>query len=144
MKLEQRPADDFDIPFLLALRRETMDPHLLATGASTSEERHRDRLMHQFGWGRVLMLEGEPVGLLKVVREPPVWEIVQIQLGEKLRGRGIGGDLLRQVIAEAAASGCGTKLSVLKANPARHLYERLGFVTVSESEHEFFMLRSAA
>ncbi|RKT18706.1 acetyltransferase (GNAT) family protein [Streptomyces sp. 1114.5] len=43
--------------------------------------------------------------------------------------RGLGADLLRRAVADAAARGvAGLGLAVSEGNPARHLYESLGFV----------------
>ncbi len=143
MQLEKRPATEADIPFLLSLRRETMDGHLVATGASISDEHHRDRLMYHFDCAEVLTNNDEPVGLLKVKRQPGVWEIIQIQLSSQLQGKGVGRSLLEDVIADATAAGAEVKLSVLKANPARHLYGRLGFKVIREDAHEYYMHRAA-
>lgn len=43
------------------------------------------------------------------------------------RGQGIGEKLMRALISEAAHRGLGLCLSVRSENPARRLYERLGF-----------------
>lgn len=43
------------------------------------------------------------------------------------------------VLREAGQAGVAVELSVLKVNPARRLYERLGFVQVSEGEHSYLM-----
>jgi predicted N-acetyltransferase YhbS len=43
------------------------------------------------------------------------------------RGQGVGEKLMRALIGEAARRGLGLCLSVWTANPARRLYERLGF-----------------
>jgi len=43
------------------------------------------------------------------------------------RGRGIGKLLLRALIGEATARGLRLCLNVRETNPARHLYERVGF-----------------
>ncbi|HEY4583867.1 MAG TPA: GNAT family N-acetyltransferase [Lysobacter sp.] len=142
--LTSRPATEADVPFLLALRRQTMHAHLAASGADTSEAHHLERLRRDFGHARVLELDGRPVGLLKVRRASGEWEIVQIQLGPELQGKGLGRALLQQVIDEATAAGAGLRLSVLKANPARRLYERLGFVVVGEKAQEYVMRRAAA
>lgn len=142
MQIQKRPATEADIPFLLALRRETMDSHLLASGASTSDECHRERLMHLFDCAEVLTCNKEAVGLLKLRRDPNIWTIVQIQLASQLRGKGIGRSLLEDVIADATAAGATVELGVLKANPARHLYQRLGFVIVGEDAHEYAMHRA--
>ena len=141
LPLTSRPATEADVPFLLALRRQTMDVHLAATGADTSEAHHLARLRYGFEHACVLELDGRPVGLLKVRRAPEEWDVIQIQLGPELQGKGMGRMLLQQVIEEATAAGAGLKLSVLKANPARRLYERLGFAIVDETTHEYVMRR---
>lgn len=53
--------------------------------------------------------------------------------------RGIGAAILRDVIAEARAGGHAVALRVLKVNPARRLYERLGFAVVGESDTHYLM-----
>ena len=138
--LSKRPATQADIPFLLALRRETMDQHLEASGASTADACHMERLLYRFDCAQVLLDGGVPVGLIKVCSELACWEIVQIQLGRQLQGRGLGRSILESIIAEARLAGADVSLSVLKANPARHLYARLGFQVTGETEHEYRML----
>lgn len=137
--LTRRPATEADVPFLLRLRRESMDRHLGASGASTEESDHLDRIRHRLDCADILLDDGDPVGLLKVARDGDAWTVIQIQLAAAVRGRGIGRTLLEQIIAEARAAGATLGLSVLKANPARALYERLGFVVIGESGHEYVM-----
>ena len=142
-RLTRRPVTPADRPFLLALRQRTMDPHLLASGADASEARHRARLEFRYDCGQVLLHQGTPAGMLKVVREGPQWKIVQIQVIPELQGRGFGGEVLEEVIAEAQAAGAGVCLSVLKAIPAKALYERLGFVVTGTEGLEYLMRREA-
>jgi ribosomal protein S18 acetylase RimI-like enzyme len=139
VELTRRPATEQDVPFLLALRHHSMDQHLAASGASTSEVDHLSRLMYRFDCAEVLMRNGIPVGLLKVARDPPEWKIIQIQFMPELQGKGLGALLLHQVIAEAKAANVALVLTVLKANPAKGLYERLGFVVEGEGEFEYCM-----
>ena len=47
-------------------------------------------------------------------------------------GQGIGSQLLTQLLAEARALHPGIVLSVRAQNPAKQLYERLGFTVVAE------------
>ena len=143
MNLTRRQAAESDVPFLMRLRRESMDKHLNATGASTSESDHLARLRYRFDCAEVLLQDANPVGLLKVSRDGQAWKVIQIQLVSELQGQGLGAKLLTQVIIEAVAAGASLTLSVLKANPARSLYERLGFVVESESEYEYNMRRQA-
>jgi ribosomal protein S18 acetylase RimI-like enzyme len=53
----------------------------------------------------------------------------EVTIGVKpyVRGRGVGGMLLHAVCAEAARRGVGLCLNVRHDNPARRLYERVGF-----------------
>jgi len=48
------------------------------------------------------------------------------------RGAGIGGAILRSLLAEAAAAGKPVRIHVERLNPARRLYERLGFLPVAD------------
>lgn len=137
--LRKRPATDADIPFLLALRRETMDGWLAASGASMSDDAHLSRLMYCFDCADVLLQNGEPMGLLKVRRTAGVWDIIQMQIGSGFQGRGLGRALLEELLAAAAAVHADVRLGVLKANPARRLYERLGFVMVGEDAFGYLM-----
>lgn len=139
VKLTRRPATEADIPFLLGLRRETMDDHLLASGADTSEASHRERLLYRFDCAEVLLMKDEPVGLLKVDHGDSEWKVIQIQLSPAVQGQGVGRQVLEGVIADARKAGVDVVLSVLKANPARSLYERLGFLVEGEDSHEYFM-----
>lgn len=139
MKLCRRPAREADIPFLLALRRETMDGHLAASGIAIDDASSRLRVMHAFDCAELLFADDVPVGLLKLRRSPHELEIVQIQLAPALQGRGIGRSLLREILADATRAGVPVSLSVLKANPAKRLYEELGFEVFDEDAHEFHM-----
>jgi ribosomal protein S18 acetylase RimI-like enzyme len=52
---------------------------------------------------------------------------VSIGVRPSARGRGVGEKLMRALIGEAVRRGLGLCLSVRSENPARRLYERLGF-----------------
>jgi len=58
---------------------------------------------------------------------------VSIGVSEAARGQGVGGRLLSALIADAARRGVGLCLNVRHDNPARRLYERIGFRLVPGS-----------
>lgn len=120
-----------------------MDVHLLASGAPVTTEAHHARLMRHFDCAQVLLKNGYPVGLLKLQRQPLEWEILQIQLAPELQGSGIGRRIIEDVLIDATAQSAAVRLGVLKANPARRLYERLGFEVIGEDDQEFLMLHRA-
>lgn len=75
----------------------------------------------------VILVAGEPAGRLYVDRRDDELRIVDIALLPEHRGAGIGGALLRELLAEAAAAGKPVRIHVESMNPALRLYERLGF-----------------
>jgi GNAT superfamily N-acetyltransferase len=64
-----------------------------------------------------------------------------VDLRPAFQNRGVGSIILNRLLANAAAKGKPVELSVLKNNPARRLYDRLGFAVVSEDEMKYFMRR---
>ena len=81
----------------------------------------------------VIELDGRPAGRLYVDRTPVEIRIVDIALLPECRGRGIGGGLLRDLIAEGDAVGLPLTIHVEQGNRARRLYERLGFEPISNA-----------
>jgi len=75
----------------------------------------------------VIELDGKGVGRLYIDRREEVIEIIDIALLPEVRGRGIGGMLLREILDEGKASSLPVRIYVENFNPARHLYDRLGF-----------------
>jgi ribosomal protein S18 acetylase RimI-like enzyme len=55
------------------------------------------------------------------------------------QGRSIGRRLVGALLDQARRAGVPVVLSVLKVNPARRLYERLGFRVVGERDRSFEM-----
>ena len=88
----------------------------------------------------VVTAYGVDVGRLRVVRTAGLVELAGLQLLPAHQGRGLGTRVIRDLMAEAAASGRAFGLSVEKDNPrARALYERLGLVVVGEDGDEHVM-----
>jgi ribosomal protein S18 acetylase RimI-like enzyme len=75
----------------------------------------------------VILLDGEPAGRLIVARRERAILIVDIALLPEHRSRGFGTRLLGALTDEAEASGRKLSIHVEMHNPARTLYERLGF-----------------
>lgn len=64
-----------------------------------------------------------------------------IALVPEFRGQGIGTRLLQTLLDAAASRFRSVSLSVDKDNPARHLYERFGFVIVEYDANSLLMLK---
>ncbi|ASW01997.1 GNAT family N-acetyltransferase [Paraburkholderia aromaticivorans] len=137
-----RPALETDVTFLFELRKATMTEHLARVGEPADDTEHRARLLHRYDTARVICIDGEPAGLLKAHRSDAEWVVVQLQITPALQGRGIGERALQCVLRAAQTDALPVALKVLKGNPAKRLYERLGFETVGEDERQFYMRRA--
>ena len=93
----------------------------------------------------IVQVDGVPAGRLYVARWERELRLVDIALLPAFRGRGIGTALLHEVFADAARSGRSVTIHVEIFNPARALYERLGFVSKGErGVYEFMEWRPPA
>ena len=74
----------------------------------------------------------EVLGRLYVDRGEQAWTVLDIALLPQHQRQGIGTRLLRQLLAEAVTAGKPVRLHVEQANPARRLYQRLGFEQIED------------
>jgi GNAT superfamily N-acetyltransferase len=134
-----RPITDADLPFLLQLYASTRVDEL-AQVPWTDEQKVAfivQQFQAQHAWWQehyagarfdLVLVDGEPAGRLYV----DVWtreiRVVDIALVPAYRGGGIGSMLLRRVFDEGDAAGKPVSIHVEVFNPARRLYDRLGFV----------------
>ena len=96
-----------------------------------AQRRSWDQQFPAAAW-QVVVLDGEPVGRLYLDRREDEIRVVDIALLPAYRGRGIGSTLLADVLAAAAADRLAVRIHVEKSNPARRLYDRLGFVPIAD------------
>jgi GNAT superfamily N-acetyltransferase len=86
----------------------------------------------------VIEADGVPAGRFYVARLPREIRLVDVALLPEWRGRGIGSRLIEGLFEEARRSSLPVTIHVELFNPARALYERLGFV--AREEHGMYML----
>lgn len=135
--------DDEDLPFAAALYASLRAEEVAATGLPEAQQlafldqQHRAQHAHyrkHYTTAEWLILErdGTRIGRLYLDEWTREFRVVDISLVEGSRGRGIGGAILADIIAAARAAGKGVSIHVEKHNPARHLYERLGFAVAED------------
>jgi len=85
---------------------------------------------------RVVLVDGENAGWLELRRDGEKWlYLAEIGLLPEFRNQGLGTRIIEDVFAYADANGLVVELQVLKTNPAKRLYERLGFETSHYKMH---------
>jgi ribosomal protein S18 acetylase RimI-like enzyme len=133
-----RPCRADDLPFLRHLYGTTREDELRVMPWSaeqktafldmqfTAQKAHYDNYYPDCQF-LVIELEGTAIGRLYIDRQEDDISIIDIALVPAWRGRGIGRMLLEEILAEGAATGRKVTIYVEHFNPARHLYDRLGF-----------------
>ncbi|WP_286232866.1 GNAT family N-acetyltransferase [Thalassotalea sediminis] len=134
-----RKASDNDISYLVALRKETMTPHLLTAGLVYTDEQHIERITEYFSDSYLICLEGQPIGLIKLAQTKTNWHIRQLQIACRMQGKGLGTKLLTLLQSKAQALNVSITLNVLFKNPALALYQRCGFKVIGENALEYQM-----
>ncbi|MBN3788286.1 GNAT family N-acetyltransferase [Burkholderia sp. Ac-20353] len=126
-------ASSADMPFLLSLRKLTMTEHLLRVGLPVDDDAHDQRIRLHFEDATIICEGSERIGLLKLSRAVDEWHLHQIQILPDHQGNGVGRLVLCTVLEEARLERVPVSLSVVHGNPARRLYEQLGFRPVAET-----------
>ncbi len=88
---------------------------------------------------QIIEHEGRAIGCLALRWLPDQVKLDRLFLLPEHQKRGIGAELTRGVLAQARAAGLPVRLRVLRVNPARRLYQRLGFAVCGETETHFLM-----
>ena len=81
---------------------------------------------------QIIVAGGHDIGRIYVYRTRDEIRLMEITILPEYRHQGIGEKLIRALMDEAAESNRKVALHVETENPARHLYERLGFRPIED------------
>lgn len=137
--LSSRQAAATDDPFLLELYTSTRADELAMLNLSEPQKHafmkmqfEAQRRCYPPADHQIICLQGRPVGRTLIKRSEDNFLLVDISLVPEARNQGFGAYLVRQLMDEAACQRKAVKLRVMVNNPARRLYERLGFTIVNQ------------
>jgi GNAT superfamily N-acetyltransferase len=131
--------EDFD--FLWKVRRVTMKRYLEQTWGRWDEDWQKEQFqdsLREFPH-RIIEWQGQPIGILALQKFPHWIMLNRIFLLPQAQKRGLGTRIIGEILKSASAEGLPVRLRVLKVNPARRLYERLGFAVTEETATHYFM-----
>ncbi len=136
-----RQASQADADFIYRLVEVTMRAYVEQTWGSFSEEINRRNIAEIIAAKTysVIQCRGEDIGAISVVRHPDFIQLNQLFILPQYQNKGIGTSLVRELASEAQHTGMPLRLRVLKNNPARRLYERLGFRVSSITPERVYM-----
>ncbi len=131
------PAD-FD--FLFALHAATIKEYVeLTWGWDEAAQVQRYRDTFEPGDTRIVTLDGTDIGMMAVEEREAETFLALIEIAPRHQHQGIGTALICKLMAEAAEKGKSVGLQVLKVNPAKALYDQLGFKVIGETEAHYIM-----
>lgn len=141
--LQLRAAASGDEPFLINLFATTRSDELAALAWNPAQAemfiamQYRAQLQNYQATypeaeNKIILLNDQPVGRILVDRGAAEFLLVDISLLPEHRNAGTGGGLIRDLLLEAAAASKPVKLYVVNYNPARRLYDRLGFSPIAD------------
>jgi len=145
MRWALRSATAADEEILYEIHRGAMRAHVEPVwGWDEADQRARFHAAFDPAHLAVITVDGRSLGLLRVEDRPDEVVLAIIELAPEVQGHGLGGEIVRHVVDQAAARGVGVRLQVLRNNPARRLYERQGFRAVGETDTHVEMMRPHA
>lgn len=143
--LSLRPETDADLPFLMQVFASTRAEEMALVPWTADEK--RAFLVHQFSAQRkhyrtyypdaaydVLEQDGKPIGRLYIDERQTRVHVLDIALIPDRRGGGVGTAILAALQDFARARGKGVDIFVERINPARSLYDRMGFEVIREED----------
>jgi GNAT superfamily N-acetyltransferase len=141
MKVTLRPAVDADFE---ACRR-TYFAEMDWVNARLQLDRGEQESMFRKQWRPkqvcIIQADGVDVGWLQTVVSKSEHMLGQIFVDAPYQRKGIGTEVLRRIVDEASRLKLPIRLAVVKFNPSRRLYERLGFRVTHEDERKVYMTR---
>ena len=145
-----RPINNTDMPFLSNLYASTRADEIAQTGWPKDQQdaflKQQHETQHRYYTENfkeasfdLILKEDKPIGRLYLDRRREEIRIIDISLLPQSRGKGIGGAIIRDILAEGKHRNLPVTIHVEKNNPALRLYHRLNFQEIEDLGIYLFM-----
>jgi ribosomal protein S18 acetylase RimI-like enzyme len=142
MRIALRPARSGDEEFARRLYAETMrETTERLFGWDDARERATFQRQYDPAEVRIIVADDRDVGWIQVQSGDVALNLRQFYVAPEFQRRGIGTIILKALIAEAESREQAITLSVVKGNPAQHLYEAHGFRVTHDDTYKHYMRR---
>ena len=143
MKYSFRECTLEDFDFLFDLKKQNFKWYVDKIWGWKDEEqkqRLKKDLEEHLAHKRIILIENKSVGVYVVhTTENGDLFINEISILKEYQNKGIGRKILKEQLKENHKKGIRTILQVFKENPAKRLYEKLGFKVYGETETHYQM-----
>jgi GNAT superfamily N-acetyltransferase len=139
-----RPVDVSDSDALYILHRATMGTYIEDVYGTWDEDVqqgfHEAWMQHERA--QVVEVSGDLVGVVDIEWREDDLYLARIEIRPMLQNLGLGAGSIEGLFDLAASRERAVALDVFDVNPARHLYERLGFEPIGVSGRKIHMRRA--
>jgi len=139
-----RPAEAGDSAALYSLHRATMGTYIEDVYGPWNDD--VQKAFHE-AWmehkrAQVIEVSGHLVGVVDIEWREDDLHLARIELSPKMQNLGLGAEIIEGLIDLGASRERVLALDVFDVNPARRLYERLGFKPIGVSGRKVHMRRA--
>lgn len=150
MNLSLKPCTKSDEGFLYELYCNSRAEEMAAWGWGEAQQKAFLQLQFKARQGSyqaqfpdaqdsMVTFDDKAIGRMLVVRNEEEFRLVDIVIHTGYQGKGIGSRLIKDFIDEARQTKKPVRLHVEMLNPAKLLYEKLGFKVIEERGGHYFM-----
>ena len=143
MEINYRKCDYDDVDFILDLKDLCIRWYIeIIYGWDYDVQRKNtiQELNHHIDGIRIMLDEDKPIGVTTFYEEDGNYIVGLIALHPDYQGQGIGSEILSKYIEKAKDDRKKIYIKAYKGNPARLLYERLGFKKYREDDTHVYSL----
>lgn len=141
MNFYLREASRDDADFLYQLHRTAMQTYVVQTWGQWDEGWQSQYFSEHFNPNacQIVVADKMDIGVISLIRRATDMFLSHVELLPAYQRQGIGTQLILALATEARQKRIPIVLQVLKVNPARRLYERLGFSITGETTTHYLM-----
>ncbi len=140
MQISFRQIKDEDFEFLREVHNAALKEYITQTWG-WDDDWQKQSFERNFNPddGEIIVINGKDAGFLWVVEKETETLLASIRILPEFQNKGIGTKLIKKLIGKSQKKNKPVRLQVLKINPAKKLYKRLGFEIFAETKTHFLM-----
>jgi GNAT superfamily N-acetyltransferase len=136
-----RPTTQADEAFAYQVRETTMRDYVIETWGVWNAVEARAQINKDIRSlkSKIIVIDGQDAGILRVEEFETHIHLDQLWILPEFQRQGFGRVILVQILEQAKARGLPLRLWVLRVNPAREFYKRLGFSIIEQTQTSLHM-----
>lgn len=139
--MEMRVATSDDADLIYEIKYQAYAEYSVLAYGSWDESFQRGYTHQNLPYTNIIIVDSNPVGWIACKEDDEKLEILDLHILPSYQRSLLGTEALSEILHSADRQQKDVELGVLKVNPSRALYERLGFHATSENSTHILMKR---